>query len=54
MVENLRCNSGDMDSILGQGTKTPHAVHMQQVEKPPLTAAREEPSHHDEDLAQPK
>ena len=54
VVENLPCNSGDMGSILGQGTKTPHAVHMQQVEKPPLTAAREKPMQHDEDLTQPK
>ena len=54
MVENLPCNSGDMGSILGQGTKTPHAVHMQQVEKPSLTAAREKPMQHDEDLTQPK
>ena len=26
MVKNLSCNAGDMGSILGQGSKIPHAM----------------------------
>ena len=26
MVENLPCNAGDVDLILGHGTKIPHAA----------------------------
>ena len=41
MVENLPCSSGYMGSILGQGTKTPHAVG----QLSPPAARREAPTH---------
>ena len=41
MVENLPCNAGDMDSISGRGTKSPHAIEQL---SPHSTAG--EPEHH--------
>ena len=48
MVKNLPSNAGDMGSIPGWRTKSPHAVgqlsRTSQLEKPLSTATRESPS----------
>ena len=41
VVKNLSCNAGDLGSVLGSGTKIPHAA-----EQPSLHCTTTEPTRH--------